>query len=61
MGEGGWPILKRKQGDATNFPPAAVYILGPSYILCSYMDPWGKHFRAIMLVFGLHTRLYSTE
>ena len=25
-GEGGWPILKRKHGDAMNFPPAAVYI-----------------------------------
>ena len=23
-GQGGWTILKRKHGDATNFPPAAV-------------------------------------
>ena len=23
-GEGGWPVLKRKHGDATNFPPAAA-------------------------------------
>ena len=29
-GEGGWPVLKSKHGDATNFPPAAACILGAS-------------------------------
>ena len=29
-GQGGWTILKRKHGDATNFPPAAACILWAS-------------------------------
>ena len=26
-GKGGWPILKRKHGDATNFQPAGVVLV----------------------------------
>ena len=36
-GERGWPILKRKHGDATNFPPAAVY---RDYIRVLYDDQY---------------------